>query len=148
MLRTIIILTIILMNACQDKSTDPESAVLLNGKKLPQKWELVAMSGMVADVPQATGADMEWQEYYLLGADGTFTKSREQGGTISEARGTYQIEELEDGNYLELTYDSDNDLIANCSGEAKELLKFDSEDKLIATWWACDGPGLYYEQVD
>ncbi|MEQ9441302.1 MAG: hypothetical protein RIG62_19820 [Cyclobacteriaceae bacterium] len=113
-----------------------------------QKWQLVEMSGSIANVPPSTGSDMAWQEYYLLYADSTFVKSREQDGTITEASGTYALVTLPDGEYLELTYDSDNNLIGNCTAEAKELLFFQSANKLIGTWQACDGPGLVYDKVE
>jgi hypothetical protein len=35
------------------------------------------MTGMTAN-SQTTGSDMEWQEFYLLNANGTFKKSREK----------------------------------------------------------------------
>ncbi len=106
------------------------------------------MSGMIANVPPLTFDDMHWQEDYILQEDGTFTKSRSQNGNVRAITGTYDIIELEDGRYLELIYEAKDEIIGNCSPEAEELLKFESENSLIGTWWACDGPGLQYERSE
>ena len=117
-------------------------------EQYPQKWKLTEMSGSIANVPPSTGSDMEWQEYYLLKADGTFTKHRERDQEVKEESGTYNFINLSDGKYLELVYPSKNELVGNCTQEPKELLKLNSENILIGTWWACDGPGLKYERVE
>lgn len=113
----------------------------------PQKWKLIEMSGNIANLSPSTGSDMAWQEYYLLHSDSTFTKSRKQDETVTEESGTYAFVVLPDGEYLELSYESDNNLIGNCTSETKELLKVNSGNKMIGTWWACDGPGLVYTRV-
>ena len=126
----------------------PDSARTDNAAEPVQKWQLVLMSGNFSGVPPEVGADMDWQEHYLLYADETFTKIREWDGDTTEERGTYAVITLEDGDYLELTYPADNELIGNCSSEPKELLYLKSSDQLIGTWQACDGPGLVYEKVE
>jgi hypothetical protein len=113
----------------------------------PQKWQLTSMSGNIADVPPSTGGDMAWQEWYLLYANNKFTKTRTRGNVTTEEGGTYAFVILSDGQYLELVYESENDLIGNCTGDTKELLRRYSEDTLTGTWSACDGPGLVYEKV-
>jgi len=114
----------------------------------PEKWQLIKMSGNDANIPPSTGSDMAWQESYLLYPNGTFTKTRKRDNVTTEENGTYAIITLSDGKYLELVYKSKNDLIGNCTIEAKELLKITSEKELVGTWWACDGPGLFYEKVE
>ena len=115
----------------------------------PQKWKLIEMSGNVANVPPSTGNDMAWQEYYLLYSDSTFVKSRKKENVTSEETGHYSFVTLTDGKYLELSYESDNDLVGNCTSEAKEILRLNAADnELIGTWSACDGPGLIYERVE
>ena len=113
----------------------------------PQKWQLMEMPGNIADVPPSTGSDMAWQEYYLLYSDSIFIKSREEKNVITEETGRFAFVTLSDGKYLELIYELNNDQIGNCTSEAKELLKLATENKLIGTWWACDGPGLVYERT-
>ncbi len=138
------------LTACTNmEETDPENLrENLSAEQNLQKWKLVEMSGNVANVPPSTGSSMAWQEYYELRPDHTFVKSREQDSGVIEETGTYAFVTLPDGEYLELTYDADNDLIGNCTSDSKELLFLQAENKLIGTWQACDGPGLVYEKVE
>ncbi len=149
-MRYLIIGLMIMFAACETQDeVSPEATVeQSDAESYLEKWQLVEMSGSIANVPPTTGSDMAWQEYYLLYEDDTFKKVREQDGNIKEASGTYEFVTLSDGEYLELTYPSENELIGNCSVEPKEMLSIESEDKLIGTWWACDGPGLVYEKVE
>jgi hypothetical protein len=114
-----------------------------------ENWSLVQMTGNVANRPPTTGNDMEWQESILLYSNLTFVKTRERNDGTRQETGTYTIETLTDGKYLTLTYNSENDLIANCIAGLNEVLKFnDTGDKLMGTWAACDGPGLFYDITD
>ena len=110
-----------------------------------QKWELVRMSGSMVN-STTTGADMEWQEYYVFAFDGTFQKIRTKDGIVSEATGIFEFVEYEndEADYLELTYNEGIGLIGNCSGDQKEVLIYNSATEISNTWQACDGPGLYY----
>lgn len=110
----------------------------------PQKWVLVQMSGSFFN-SQTTGEDMDWQEFYILQNDRTFTKSRTFEGRVLEASGTYQFLETGSEKQLELTYKSESTLIGNCSPELNELLIITSPTSISNTWSACDGPGLKYE---
>ncbi|MDH5475899.1 MAG: hypothetical protein OEX22_09435 [Cyclobacteriaceae bacterium] len=121
---------------------------VLDSEQYPQKWKLIEMSGNIANVPPSTGSDMTWQEEYLLYSDNTFIKSRERGNVVMEEIGTFDFVILSDGKYLELIYESDNDLIGNCTSKAEELLKLSSDNKLTGTWQACDGPGLVYKRIE
>lgn len=112
-----------------------------------EKWQLVKMSGQIAN-SETTGEDMEWQEFYLIQEDGSFVKSRTRDGVTTEAGGEATYEERSDGNYLVLNYTDDSPLIGNCTGLQQETLYFESEDILIGTWQACDGPGLEYSRLD
>jgi hypothetical protein len=46
---------------------------------------------MTGQVPnsEVSGQAMKWQESYQLNSDGTFTKSREKNGSVTEATGNY-----------------------------------------------------------
>lgn len=149
-MRYLIIGLMILFTACETQDeVNPEAVVEQSGEEQDAvKWQLVEMSGSIANVPPTTGDDMAWQEYYLIYADDTFKKVRERDGEIKEASGTYEYITLSDGEYLELTYPSENELVGNCTNEPKEHLFVESESNLIGTWWACDGPGLVYEKVE
>jgi len=117
-----------------------------DSKQYPQKWQLIKMTGQLPN-SETTGTNMEWQEYYLLNSNGTFTKSREQQGILTKASGTYTFKNLSDGTYLELTYESDNALIGSCISGLKESLWLKSGNRMMDTWSSCDGPGLEYERV-
>jgi len=117
-----------------------------DSKQYPQKWQLIKMTGQIPN-SETTGADMEWQESYLLNSDGTFTKSRERSGILTEVSGTFVFKDLSDGKFLELTYETDNDIIGSCYADHTESLWLKSESKLMGTWSYCDGPGLEYERV-
>ena len=137
-----------LISCSFNKGIDPEDLnEKFDSEQYPQKWQLIEMSGSIATVPPTTGSDMEYQEYYLLYSDKTFMKSREWDNVVTKETGTYTLVILLDEKYLQLIYQSNNDLIGNCTGEANELLYLNSENKLIGTWSACDGPGLIYERV-
>ena len=146
--RIILILLSVIFTACVNDNSNTQDSILLEAGQFPQKWELVSMSGMVANVPPAKGDEMDWQERYVLEADGTFVKSRDYREGTLVATGLYEILELEDGEYLKLTYGSYEEIIGNCSNNPEEYLRFETSNSLIGTWWACDGPGLYYERIE
>ena len=114
--------------------------------KFPQKWQLTSMFGQTPN-STTSGSDMEWQESYLLNSDGTFTKSRIRNGVLTEASGTFVFKDLTDGKYLELSYESNSDIIGSCTSGQKETLWVRSEIKMSGTWSYCDGPGLEYERI-
>lgn len=138
----------VLFTACMNDNTGRQDPELLDKGQFPQKWELVAMTGMVANVPPAKGDEMDWQEHYVLEADGSFVKSRDWSEEQLTATGHYEILELEDGAYLKLTYGADQKIIGNCSSKPEEYLRFETSNTLIGTWWACDGPGLFYKRTN
>lgn len=97
---------------------------------------------------ESSGADMDWQEWYLLNPDKTFTKTRSWDDTLIEERGTYSSMTLMDGKFLELTYPVHNELIGNCTDDLIETLVLKSEKEMISIWVACEGPGLLYEKTE
>jgi hypothetical protein len=124
-------------------SSDDESPF----KDYKGKWILTQMTGMTAN-SQTTGSEMQWQEFYVLDANGTFTKSREKDGFVIEITGTYSQINSSTGTVLLFTYSINSDIIGSCSSELKEELNFLSENVLLSTWQQCDGPGLKYEKED
>ena len=93
---------------------------------------------------EQTGAEMEWQEYYILGPGMSFTKVRERDGETLESKGTFDIVMINSDKYLQFTHNSNNELVGNCTGDAVELLMYTSSDSVKSTWQSCDGPGLFY----
>lgn len=137
----------ILCSCSKDNDAVTPTNLPLKGDQYPQQWQLVKMTGMIANVPPSVGGDMTWKEYYLLQSDGSFTKTREQNNTTTTVKGTFKRVKLTDGEYLELTYEAQSTLICNCSPNLIEYLRIDTEKELIGTCWACDGPGLFYERT-
>ncbi len=115
--------------------------------KFPQKWVLVKTTGQMVNF-EAVGNDMPWQEYYLFNSDGNFKKHREWGGVSYDAYGHFTPTDITEGKLLELTYNSDYEIIGSCYGNQTEGLWMESNKKLVGTWMACDGPGLEYKRVE
>ena len=113
----------------------------------PQKWQLISMSGNIANAKPTTGTGMAWQEYYLLNADGSFAKTRVQDGTSTEASGTFSLENINSESYLVFTYKTNSPIIGSCTSDLTEVLAIRSSDSMYSTWLACDGPGLEYKRV-
>lgn len=140
--------------ACLCFSCSKEADLITEDEKFmldqyPQKWQLVSMSGNIANVKPLTGTNMPWQEHYLLNADGSFKKHREENGTITEASGTFKLERLgaDDRTFLVLAYEAPSPIIGTCSPDLKETLGIRSSEELHNSWSACDGPGLTYKRV-
>ncbi|KYG82754.1 hypothetical protein AWN68_13260 [Roseivirga echinicomitans] len=92
---------------------------------------------------------MDWQEYYIINANtGTFSKFRTRGGVETSASGTFIFNSTEEEHSIKLTYPSDNDIIANCTGDLTEVLIITSDSTLKGTWDYCDGSGLKYQRTE
>ncbi len=74
--------------ACHKEELQPAQAY-------PQTWQLVRMTGQIPNSATA-GAAMAWQETYVLHADGTFTKTRQQDQQLAQAQGTFAVHQLAD----------------------------------------------------
>jgi len=110
-------------------------------------WKLVQMTGSIPN-SETTGTEMEWQEIYRLNADGTFLKSRDRDGVITEVSGTYTLINNSNEPLLELTFDSESQIVGSCTSNTKETMSLQSETIFLSSWNACDGPGLKYEKID
>ncbi|MDT0687817.1 hypothetical protein [Autumnicola psychrophila] len=141
----LVVVTATILFSCDEKQKEIDKADVFATDA--QKWELVKMTGSFAG-SETIGDEMEWQEYYLFNANGTFTKHRERNNKIVEASGSFETDTNEDGLVYNLSYSEENELIGNCHGAPTEYLYFSSDgETLLSSWWACDGPGLFYEQV-
>lgn len=141
------ILSALMLCSCSEPDTSSlEGTAVQFGN---QKWELVRMSGNMAN-SMTTGVEMEWQEYYIFSVNGTFQKIRTRDGVVSEAAGTFEVAEYEndEADYLELSYTKGLELIGNCFGDQKEVLQYRSATEISNTWQACDGPGLDYVLIE
>ena len=148
------LISALLLNTCNSEDVSDNSEVSKTVQnfeldKFPQKWELFQMTGQMSDEPPSTGDDMSWQEFYLLKEDNTFLKQRIQDDKITESQGTYSFSNANNENSLILKHNSTSSIIGNCTGDNTETLLFNKKEKnLTATWWACDGPGLFYKRTE
>ena len=136
---SLLLLAVITLFSCSNDDENPT--------EYPEgKWVLTQMTGRMPN-SETTGANMEWQEFYVLNGDGTFKKSRKKNGVTTEISGTYIVGTSASNTSLELTYTVENEIIGSCSSKLKEELHFQSASVLISNWQQCDGPGLKYEQL-
>jgi hypothetical protein len=137
---SILFIVSLLFSCSKDEETETVIAY-------PEYYELVKITGSF-NGSETTGSQMEWQETYMLSAiDSTFKKLRLVEEVIYEAMGTYTYKTIENQEYIEFTFNEDSDIIGNCTGDLIEvLLVLDDGEKLVATWGACDGPGLEYQK--
>lgn len=138
-------LTIVCLLICSLVSCSKNEKNDLN--TFPQKWMLVRMYGGIHDT-EVTGKDMEWQEYYILNANGTFIKHRERAGQITEASGIFNFTDVYNVKHIEFEYSVKNEIIGSCySTSLKEIVLIKTDTRLLNTWFDCDGPGLEYERL-
>jgi hypothetical protein len=140
-MRKIIILFLFLATLLSCSNNDVSTS-----KDYQGKWQLTQMTGRTAN-SETTGSNMEWQESYLLNADGTFKKSREKNGVVTQIYGTYSLVNSSNGNIVQFTYSIESEIIGSCSSQLKEEMHFQSESIFFSNWQQCDGPGLKYEKV-
>lgn len=130
----------ILFSCNRDDDSNSETEIIGN-------WQLIQMTGSVPN-SETTGAEMEWQEAYRINTDGTFQKSRDRNGVITEASGTYNLIDNSNDLLLELNFNSESEIVGSCTSNIKETMSFQSETIFFSSWNACDGPGLTYEKKD
>lgn len=142
MKKTILFLTVIGILFSCNKNDDANMETDLFGV-----WKLDQMTGNILN-SETTGSEMEWQEFYLLNADGTFKKTRDRNGTTTEVFGTYNLINSSSEKLLELNYNSESEIIGSCYPDLKEEMFFQSENSFSSTWKNCDGPGLKYKKAN
>ena len=141
MKKQILFLMIIgILCSCSKNEINLENQIIGN-------WKLIQMSGTIPN-SETTGTEMDWQETYLLNTDGTFQKSRNRDGVITEISGTYKLINNSTESLLELNFNSKSEIIGSCTSNTKETMNIQSETIFLSSWNACDGPGLRYEKID
>ena len=146
-MRTCFFMVLIVLSYSCSREEGPISKLNFSNSQWPQRWELYQTSDNTGKTYR--GDAMFWQENYLFLADGTFVKTRvTEDGELSGS-GTFQIEFREEETDFLLTFDAYENLIGNCGTGNQELL-YILEDKttLLSSWWACDGPGLFYRRIE
>jgi hypothetical protein len=141
MKKQILFLIIIgILCSCSKNDINLENQIIGN-------WKLIQMSGTIPN-SETTGTEMDWQETYLLNTDGTFQKSRNRDGVITDISGTYKLINNSTESLLELNFNSESEIIGSCTSNTKETMNIQSETIFLSSWNACDGPGLRYEKID
>jgi hypothetical protein len=141
MKKQILFLMIIgILCSCSKNEINLENQIIGN-------WKLIQMSGTIPN-SETTGTEMDWQETYLLNTDGTFQKSRNRDGVITDISGTYKLINNSTESLLELNFNSESEIIGSCTSNTKETMNIQSETIFLSSWNACDGPGLRYEKID
>jgi hypothetical protein len=141
MKKQILFLMIIgILFSCSKNDINLENQIIGN-------WKLIQMNGNIPN-SETTGIEMDWQETYLFNTDGTFQKSRNRDGVITEISGTYQLINNSTESLLELNFNSESEIIGSCTSNTKETMNIQSETIFLSSWNACDGPGLRYEKID
>ena len=132
------------LSSCS-KNNDSLESEDFSAYKFPQTWKLVKMTGNF-EGSVSIGQEMVWQENYVFKSDGSFNKTRITERESESASGRYIFDEI-NNNFL-LNYEQYFEIIANCSSNTKEYLYFNEDSNLLlSNWWACDGPGLFYERI-
>jgi hypothetical protein len=116
------------------------------------QWELVIAQGSWP-VDGTLNYDPGFEEYYSFNANGTFSRTRMQGENVTSASGVYErIEATHEHDkkfirfYLQLNYESGEELIGSCVGGGVEGLYLHKEGHIQNTWGACDGPTYIYHR--
>jgi len=115
--------------------------------ELVGNWKLIQMTGSIPN-SETSGAEMDWQETYVLNANGTFLKSRDRDGITTEVSGTYNFINNSNEPLIELNFDTESEIIGSCTSNMKETMNLQSETIFLSSWEACDGPGLKYEKIN
>lgn len=136
-----IFIVIGILYSCNSDDNSNSNAELIGN------WKLIQMTGNIPN-STTTGSEMEWQETYLLKTDGSFKKSRDRNGVITDVSGTYKLIKSSNEIFLELNFNNESEIIGSCYSNLKEEMFFQSENTLSSTWQNCDGPGLKYEKVN
>ena len=133
------------LNSCS-KNEEVNEVQNFTVSQFPQKWKLVKMTGSLKN-SATTGQQMSWQESYVFNTDGSFLKTRIENGDLTSSAGNYTFDEKE--NFFLLNHSQPSVLVGNCSSDTTEYLYLDEKNYyLLSSWWACDGPGLFYERVE
>lgn len=139
-----LVLSLFILSSC---SSDNDEIVK---SKFLGEWELIRTTGQF-EGSERTGAEMEWQETYILRENGTFSKTRIRDNETDVAEGTFIIhdEDYTHGQsgiaHISMVYTSENNLVATCySDKLQEELIFITDELMESTWEQCDGLGLEY----
>lgn len=140
----LVLASVFVISSCSNSNGAIDSKDL-SVNNYPQTWKLIKITGSMAG-SESVGQEMEWQENYVFKSDGSFIKTRNTDGKSESASGSYIFEDNIQ-NFL-LEYNESSPIIGSCGPANKESLYLNEESKILqSNWWACDGPGLFYERL-
>jgi hypothetical protein len=144
--RTGIFLIIALFVLSCSWQNDEVVALNFSATDRPQEWELYQMTDNTGKALR--GENMPWRENYIFQSDSVFVKSRRTEEGVVSGAGTFKIEIVNYETGILLTYPEASGIIGTCGEEKQEYLNLSSDKiTLVSSWWACDGPGLFYRRT-
>ena len=132
-------LMLLSLSACIDDVENVE-------EQFPQQWQLIRMSGTYNE-GWKTGAELDYQEFYLLNPDSTFLKSRLQDGLRISAYGTFSIRDIDDDTYFVFSYSEENEITGLCGSSLTEEALILNGSYITESAPACESPILTYFRV-
>ncbi|REA62062.1 hypothetical protein DSL64_10415 [Dyadobacter luteus] len=148
-MKNLLLLTVlvVILSACK-KDAEPEMAKF-DSDKFPQKWQLYSAQGRsIANSPILKGSDLNMQEFYILYADGTASKTREANGTAKTIQGKFRFTEVDSQKFLEVTYETRSELVDNCYATPVEQLYVKSNSEIQGITAMCDRAHLVYSRTE
>ncbi|MEM1258507.1 MAG: hypothetical protein AAGH81_08265 [Bacteroidota bacterium] len=147
MIRPVFVLFLGVFPSCTSKEIKGEEQLVFDVYET-QEWRLVKMTGSIPN-SETTGDAMEWQETYIFRDDLTFSKTRVWGERTTTASGRFTVQENDVEIGMFLVFENNFELVGNCQLQNEEYLYFTEDKKtLLSGWWACDGPGLFYQRTN
>lgn len=141
-----ILIFIIVIPSCSTRNLDTNRPSDSKPKDF-QEWKLTKVIRANKNI-EMNGSEIERPEIYRFYDNGTFEKIQLRYGKPLKASGNYKIRKDHGVLNYELDYTAYSEIIGNCTGENKETLSMKTTDKYLkSSWWACDGPGLFYEKL-
>ncbi len=110
-----------------------------------ETWELISIEN--SSNPQSSST-LNIQEQLVLQNDSVFIKTRQTNSNSWDLKGTYNYMAVDKTKYLVFHYNTNNDIIGNCSNNKNEVFVFDSEGYITNTWFECGGPKFKYRKVE
>ena len=113
----------------------------------PHKWQLVSVLTGLSNT-SVSGDQLPYFEEYIFNSDNTFSKTRVVEKSTIVATGSFSVDKSDDKISLSLSYNSESEIIDNCSKELTEILLITSSKSFSNNVLACDRGRMNYSRVD
>lgn len=111
-----------------------------------ENWQLVSITDN-ATTSQTTN-ELNIEERLTLLNDSLFTRTRQADANSWVLEGTYSLMNVDNNKYLVLHYNTESNIIGNCSNNLNEVFIFNSDNEISNTWYQCGGPKLQYRKSE